>query len=248
MKLVIHNIKYKLQQGFHKLGWHVARYHPAKAEHDPILIQKRLLSTNADTIFDVGAWVGKSTLRYLDTFPEASIHAFEPFPDSFNRFLETTSELSSKIIPNQLALSDSVGRSTFRSNKIETTNSLLPSTDTGSSQDFFRDEVKTIDVETTTLDAYCAQRNINQIDILKLDTQGSELSVLTGAKNMIAGNSINLIYCEVSFTRMYKGSALYHDIAIFLEKSGYELHGLYGLVCNESGRLMWGDAIFRRMS
>ena len=46
-------------------------------------------------------------------------------------------------------------------------------------------QFKTFEVKTDTLDNYCEENNIDNIDILKIDTEGSELEVLEGAKNIL---------------------------------------------------------------
>ena len=152
--------------------------------------------------------------------------------------------LDGTVVTNQLAVSDEVGSAEFHANKIETTNSLLASADTGTRDDYFRDTVETIKVQTTTIDQYCEDNAIQRINILKMDTQGGELKALMGAKDLIAKKKIDLIYCEVSFTKMYEESPLFHDIAIHLEANGYRLHNIYSLHSDENGRLGWGDAIF----
>ena len=49
------------------------------------------------------------------------------------------------------------------------------------------------DVNTDTIDNYCKDNYIDCIDILKIDTEGSEIEVLEGAKNMLNKTSIVLI-------------------------------------------------------
>ena len=49
------------------------------------------------------------------------------------------------------------------------------------------------DVNTDTIDNYCKDNDIDCIDILKIDTEGSEIEVLEGAKNMLNKTSIVLI-------------------------------------------------------
>src|SRR5688572_10979739 len=45
--------------------------------------QRRLLADRSvHTIFDVGANVGVTATRYAHLFPDATIHCFEPFPES----------------------------------------------------------------------------------------------------------------------------------------------------------------------
>ena len=61
-----------------------------------------------------------------------------------------------------------------------------------------------INVQTITLDKFCKLNKINFIDILKIDTEGNDLQVLLGAKNMLKNNKIGLIYSEVSgFKNIY---------------------------------------------
>ena len=245
MKLLFHNLKYRLQIFLHKLGWHVSKYEPKKSESNAYLIQKDLLSNiDVATIFDVGAWIGNTTAEYKVHFPAAHVHSFEPFPESFRKFSQKHADPNSGVTPNQVAISDSIGSATFHSNKIETTNSLLPSSGTDSKNDFFRDTVNTIEVPTMTLDEYCKANSIQRINILKMDTQGGELKALHGASKLISEKKIDLIYCEVSFMEMYEGSPLFQDIAAHLKENGYQLHNLYDLNLNERGELAWGDAIF----
>jgi len=196
-----------------------------------------------EVIFDVGAWISNTSSDYLHYFPSASVHAFEPFPESFKRY-QVQHSLSNKVSAHQVAISDKNGTATFYSNKVETTNSLLSTANTNSKHDFYRDTVNEIEVDTKTLDQYCKEHSIERINILKMDTQGGELKALIGAAELLTEKKIDLIYCEVNFVEMYTNSPLYHDIAVYLENKGYSLHNLYGLNRNERGELAWGDAIF----
>ena len=91
MKLFIHNIKYRLQGVFNRLGWHVSKYEPKRSESNIYKIQHTLLNgIEVQTIFDVGAWIGNSGVAYREHFPKATVHAFEPFPDSFEEVSKKT--------------------------------------------------------------------------------------------------------------------------------------------------------------
>ena len=48
-------------------------------------------------------------------------------------------------------------------------------------------------METTTIDNICFKNNINEIDVLKIDTEGSELNVLKGASKMLKNTKIILV-------------------------------------------------------
>ena len=58
-----------------------------------------------------------------------------------------------------------------------------------------------ISVQTQTLDNFCLEKKINNIDVLKIDTEGNELNILKGAKKLLEQNKINIIYTEISETK-----------------------------------------------
>ncbi len=57
-----------------------------------------------------------------------------------------------------------------------------------------------INVQTQTLDNFCLSNKIENIDILKIDTEGNDLNVLKGAKKLLSENKINVIYTEIGST------------------------------------------------
>ena len=63
----------------------------------------------------------------------------------------------------------------------------------------------TINVEAATVDEFCRKRQIESIDILKIDTQGTELEILKGAAGMLSGGRIRVIYNEMILAPTYKG-------------------------------------------
>lgn len=119
--------------------------------------------------------------------------------------------------------------------------------------------VETIEMPVDTLDAL-AGREGRAIDVIKVDTQGSELGILEGSRACL-GSSVIMAEVEVSFFHRYEGQALFCDITGFMAEQGFELLDLYRLkryrransfgVGNMSlgggqraGRLAYGDAIF----
>lgn len=98
-------------------------------------------------------------------------------------------------------------------------------------------------------------------DVLKVDTQGSELMVLKGAEQSL--QTVVLAEVEVSFFQRYVDQPLLTDIESFMAGQGFELIELYRLkryrAANSlelrhpllggdqsSGRIAYGDAIFLR--
>ncbi|MBW4574821.1 MAG: FkbM family methyltransferase [Aphanothece sp. CMT-3BRIN-NPC111] len=113
----------------------------------------------------------------------------------------------------------------------------------------------TVEVETTTLDIFCKDENIDKIDFLQVDVQGADLQVLEGAAGMLE-SSILAITTEVEFSELYINQPLFSDIDTYLRKKGFTLfnmsHGCRTRACspitykNLYGQLLWGDAIYLR--
>lgn len=76
-------------------------------------------------------------------------------------------------------------------------------------------------VELTTLDQCAASANIDHVDFLKLDTQGTELMVLRGASASLA--STRAVEVEVEFNPIYVGQPLFGDVDSFLRAKGFVL-------------------------
>lgn len=198
-------------------------------------------------IFDVGANRGQTTVNYLRYFLDATIYGFEPYPPSFEAYKTRFFGLH-KVIPVEVSLSDKTGVSKLYCNDCDYTNSLLKPLP--ESKRTYKDinqqlkHVKTIYSKTITLDKFTEDNRIKAIDILKMDTQGSELRILKGAARLLKHKMINIIYTEIGFLPMYEGHALFSDIETLLRKSGYILYDITNCFRDSKGRLISGDAIF----
>lgn len=80
---------------------------------------------------------------------------------------------------------------------------------------------KEVEIDCDTLDNVLESNNL-KLDYIKLDTQGSELDILTGA-NQTLDNDIFAIETEVEFIDIYKNQPLFTDVDIFLRKKGFLL-------------------------
>ena len=75
---------------------------------------------------------------------------------------------------------------------------------------------ESLNVRTDTIDNFCKEQSIDSIDILKIDTEGSEIEVLEGAKNML--KKTNIILIEVLDERK-KFDEKYQRVIEILEKN-----------------------------
>jgi len=111
--------------------------------------------------------------------------------------------------------------------------------------------VKKIEVNADTLSHQLEINNIKNVDFIKIDTQGYELSILKGGGRYI-DNSVGL-EIEVEFEEMYKGQPLFGDIDSFMTSKGFVLFDLKRYFWkrknskstgNQKGQLIFGDALY----
>lgn len=220
------------------------RFGGRRKELDPYLATRALVTADAPVIFDVGANVGATAQRYRALYPRADIHCFEPYPASFDRL--SAALASDRLVSlHPTALSSAPGRAVLNVNRNAETNSLLPS-DAKAARYWGEGVLETeggVEVTLETLDGFCAEHSIARIDVLKLDVQGAEYSVLEGASALLSGTRVGLIYMEVIIAPTYVGQRRLVDYLALTSASGYELFDLYNQT-RRNGRLIQSDIIF----
>ncbi|MBU6399774.1 MAG: FkbM family methyltransferase [Verrucomicrobia bacterium] len=132
-----------------------------------------------DVAFDIGANVGWFTVLMGLQVSRGACHAFEPTPDFFDRLCYNCrlNGLSDRVVLNRVALGDKEGQVQLY------TFANLGGGHTSTSK-LGRDDYSVSTAPMTTLDNYTTQGNIRRIDLIKLDVEGAELSVLKGAESV----------------------------------------------------------------
>lgn len=114
-----------------------------------------------------------------------------------------------------------------------------------------------IEVETITLDDFCRDERIEDIDFLYIDVQGAELDVLKGA-DFLLKKSILGMQLEVEFSPLYQNQPLFADVDKFLKNYQFALFDLItehpmnrrprsiSPIYSEQkkGQLLWADALY----
>ena len=167
-----------------------------------------------DVIFDVGANRGEWTSHALAATDEARIHCFEPLSSLYRTLL--ANRFPERVVCNQFGLSDEAGARQMDL----TTTSLYggrPNTANGAATQ------ATETVRLNTLDGYCAEREVEQIDLLKLDVEGHELPVLRGGRKMIHEGRIKRIQFEYGPSNIYS-RVLLRDLFAFFDDLEYDIY------------------------
>jgi FkbM family methyltransferase len=218
--------------------WGYRRSLESKLGRDAFDDMRRLTRAGESPIvFDVGANVGQTIQRIRRRFRTPIIHSFEPDPRTF-RELEINAAKLDNVITRNLGIGSSVRMLEFFQNEQADMSSFLPlgRVGWGTVQD-------TITVPVTTVDAYCRERGIDRIDIVKSDTQGFDFEVLRGAERMMGERRIHLIYLEICFAELYKRSGTPDAIYRHLIDRGYRLVSFYRFFYREA-MAAWSDALF----
>lgn len=116
------------------------------------------------TIFDLGANVGVSALFFRLLYPKAHIHSFEPDPANL-RQLEKNAGCLGNMTIHEYAVGGEDGEISFYAD---------PHRGSSSSTQKLRDRQQEIMVKIKTLDSILNELNIEEVDILKFDIEGSE--------------------------------------------------------------------------
>ena len=172
---------------------------------------------NAKGVIHVGANLGQE--RYIYDYFMLMLFGLRPIPIIFNKLKENLREF-----PNQIAFKNLI------TDKDKKSYDFLIADNYASSSIFeFHlhksiwpsiKQNKKISLKSLTLNTFFEKNNIdlNNYDTLIMDTQGSELLVLKGAKNIL--KKIKYIKTEVSDFESYKGCCQLEDMDKFMERNG----------------------------
>ncbi|MFH1454832.1 MAG: FkbM family methyltransferase [bacterium] len=151
-----------------------------------IEILNKIVKNDQAIVFDVGAHMGEWFNLFKKYYTKKStVYSFEPSTKSYS---ELSKIKEGGFYPTNLALGDI------------TEKKFLTFDNKGDTTAYVSNEKNNIkhseEINVITLDKYCSDNNIKQIDLLKLDVEGYELKVLSGAKEMIKNGNIKLIQFE----------------------------------------------------
>ena len=80
------------------------------------------------------------------------------------------------------------------------------------------DVVDSQQVDADTLDNQLQSHDVSDVDFVKVDTQGSELFVLEGARHAL-DSTVFGVEAEVEFTPIYRGQPLFSDVDKYLARA-----------------------------
>ena len=175
------------------------------------------------TIFDVGANVGEWSASLLEAarnlHVSVSVHAFEPCSETFKILSERLANSPELTLVNK-ACSQRDGTATMHVyGSGAGTNSLGEPVDGRIAT--------TEEVQITSIDLYCKENAISKIDLVKIDAEGHDFQVISGASEMLDRQAIRILQFEYNFRWIACRSYL-RDAFGLLNAKGYKIGKLTG--------------------
>jgi FkbM family methyltransferase len=205
-------------------------------------IRKLMYSQQFNVVFDVGANEGQSLYRISHAFPRASIYCFEPVRGTFNKLRNNTKRMN-RVQCFPVALGSVIGTKQVRLRGCSLLNSLSRKFEPISRKDL---NVETVRIDT--LNNFCKEHSIGQIDYLKIDTEGFDLEVLKGGYGLLSSGRILFIQVEAGLSFANEEHIPFQVLRKYLEDKNYVLFGIYDQTLEWSGdsRLNFCNAVFLR--
>lgn len=179
------------------------------------------------TVLDIGAHKGGYLYHILNGVGDKGrVYAFEPQAKLY-KYIKKLKDLFKwdNVTIEHLALSDAAGTVTLfipakkKGSKSSPGASIVKHLE---SPEFVRTE----DVFTETLDAYCQRKNIKP-DFLKIDVEGNELRIFKGGINILQKHKPKII---VEIEARHVGKEMVLETFQFMESLGYTGHFIHGLI------------------
>lgn len=232
MKELIKNIIFKM-------GFSIRRASSHSSGVDFVEDCGRYFSSGDElVIFDIGANQGQTSERFRKQFPSSRIYAFEPATKTCQNLTDKFIN-DSQISIHNCGVGSEIGRLRLTLNDNSELNSFKvaeKSKDGATNSEL---------CEVITIDQFCENNGIREIDILKSDTEGFDVEVIKGAEKILSTGSIKVVVVEATFDDGDNFHSNFYDLALTLRNFEYQLLGLYDVHFRQgSGRLYHFNALF----
>jgi methyltransferase, FkbM family len=187
--------------------------------HPGFLAQLRALGLRPGTVFDVGAAYGEWSRACSAEFPDARFILVEPL-EEFAAALEKVAAQLSRSSVIKLAGAASGGTAELHVHRDLVGSSLLREAEGGATDGAPRV------VGTTTIDELAIQAEAEGPFWIKLDVQGAELDVLSGARRTL--ETTDMVLMEVSLLPFFFGGPVLHDVVAYMRDAGFVVYDILG--------------------
>jgi FkbM family methyltransferase len=195
------------------------------------------------TVVDVGASRGQFALVARRRFPHALITCVEPLARP-RATLERVFTDRTRVRVIGSAVAASAGETRMFVSRADDSSSLLAPTELQLSAFPGTEVAEQISLRTERLDALLGGEPLPRPALLKIDVQGGELDVLSGATGLL--DRIDTILVECSFVELYENQPLADEIVRFLDARAFRLASMASPFVDARGQVVQADLVFAR--
>ena len=192
-------------------------------EREVVTFLKRTIRPSM-TVIDVGANIGYlSAVAAQLVGVGGEVHAFEPNPSCYACLVGNLRPFS-HAHAHQMAISEKEGKQPLHlswNSSEDGWASLLE----GCLLEEPAHERRTLEATVTSIDSFVSSSDIRRVDLIKIDTEGSELHALRGGRQTIEHYHPAII-AELNVTLLARAGFKPADVVDFLTDQGYSLHRL----------------------
>jgi FkbM family methyltransferase len=186
-------------------------------------IDKKRLNLYGKTIIDIGAASGETTVYFSQIFPEHAVIGFEPTKAEFEKAKKMTAPFK-KILIHQVAIADRNGQGHVHlKEEGHGAPVIIDPEKKGPPASTAVQEKEVQEVTISTLDSVYS--GTQPVLLLKVDTRGTELSVLKGAVNTLSLTKLVLIEMNTDIER--EDCSAYFEVDEFLRTHNFRLKDLF---------------------
>ena len=217
---------------------------------------------------DVGANVGQTLETFTSWWPSLHCLSLEPLPEAFQKLETMASKIGARAEVMNIGVGDVSCSLTLHSSKSQSTNSSFNRfnkdaetvlahrglRDSPSHLELGTEDNYKVDVKVQTLDSVLASNPgsdaakvfaENGLDILKIDTQGWEIPVLRGSKEVLKRTKV--VLTEWQFDDVYGTPPPLHELDKILSDAGFRMWDIAHIYKDlKNLRTLWVDLIYAR--
>jgi FkbM family methyltransferase len=183
----------------------------------------KFLIDTPKTIFDIGCYDAGDSIRFKQGFPDSEVYSFEASPTRINMLKNSSTRYGINVVEKAVCEYDGTinfYESLIDKTRVDAQGSIFKHTE------FYKNKYpqvfqnsEHVEVPCTTIESFCTQNNIDEIDFAHIDVEGAELNVIKGFGKFLP----KMVFIETLGDEMFHGGTKKEDVHDLLLSYGYFL-------------------------
>lgn len=183
----------------------------------------KLITKSPKTIFDIGCYDGGDSIRFKQEFPNSEVYSFEASPTRINMIKQTSVKYDINVVEKAVCEYNGIIKfyeSLIDKKMVDAQGSIFKHTE------FYKNKYpqvfqnsEHVEVPCVTIETFCIENNITEIDLAHIDVEGAELNVIKGFGKFLP----KMVFIETLGDKMFHGGTKKEDVHELLLSYGYFL-------------------------